>query len=77
MRILASFFYVNKSVGDRGNRIFLFILKTEADFRHFFLFLTHADCAVKNLHVLHAEHALTKSKRVKILKILFKNLHTG
>jgi hypothetical protein len=27
------------SGGDLGNRIFLFILKTEADFRHFFYFL--------------------------------------
>ncbi len=45
------------SVGDCGNRIFvLFILKTEADFRHF-LFFTHAECALKKC-ATHAEHAV-------------------
>jgi hypothetical protein len=43
----------------------------------FFLFFTHAECAVKNVHALHAEQALTTSKRVKIFKNLFGNLETG
>ncbi len=34
-------------VGDRRTGFFLFIVKTEADIRHF-IFITHADCALNN-----------------------------
>ncbi len=42
-------FYVNKSYLGRRPKdwIFLFIIKTEADIRHF-VFFAHAECTLKN-----------------------------